>query len=259
MRSVTVFFVLAFAISWTGAWLSHPTTKMDGLMLFPIMLLGPSLSGILLTARWEGRVGVRALFRRIFRARAGWKIWTLALFLPPIMVLITLWVLVWLVSPIYTPNHFYIGLLFGILAGVVEEIGWTGVALPALKTRFSITTAGVVLGVCWGVWHLPVIDYLGTAYPHGSWLPYYFFAFILVMTAMRVLMAWIYDATGSGLPVILMHASSTGSLAALGPSPLSAGQESLWYLVYALVIWAVVGGTIPLRSRLSMSGQLNDL
>jgi len=175
------------------------------------------------------------------------------------MVLITLWVLVWLVSPIYTPNHFYIGLLFGILAGVVEEIGWTGVALPALKTRFSITTAGVVLGVCWGVWHLPVIDYLGTAYPHGSWLPYYFFAFILVMTAMRVLMAWIYDATGSGLPVILMHASSTGSLAALGPSPLSAGQESLWYLVYALVIWAVVGGTIPLRSRLSMSGQLNDL
>jgi len=218
-------------------------------MLFPIMLLGPSLPGILLTARWEGRAGVRELFQRLFRARAGWKIWTLALLFPPTMLLLTLLVLSWVVSPIYTPNHFYIGLLFGILAGVVEEIGWTGLALPVLKTRFSITTAGILLGICWGIWHLPVIDYLGTAYPHGSWLPYYFFAFILLMTAMRVLMAWIYDATGSGLPVILMHASSTGSLAALGPSPLTAGQESFWYLIYALVICAIVGVVILLRSR----------
>jgi hypothetical protein len=85
-----------------------------------------------------------------------------------------------------------------------------------------------------------VIDYLGAAYPHGSRLIYYFFAFILLMTAMRILMAWIYDATGSGLPVIFMHASSTGALAALGPSPLSAGEEAFWYLIYAIVVWAVV-------------------
>jgi len=248
MRPVMIFFILAFAISWTGAWLFHPTTKMDGLMLFPIMLLGPSLSGILLTARWEGRAGVRGLFRRLFRAQAGWRIWTIALFLPPIMILLTLWLLTWWVSPIYAPNHFYIGLLFGILAGVVEEIGWTGVALPALRQRFTITSAGVILGICWGVWHLPVIDYLGAAYPHKEWLPYYFLAFILLMTAMRVLMARIYDATGSGLPIILMHASSTGALAALGPSPLSAGRETFWYLIYAMVIWAIVGGSVLVKA-----------
>jgi hypothetical protein len=44
----------------------------------------------------------------------------------------------------------------------------------------------VWLGLLWSAWHLPVIDYLGVATPHGEyWLPF-FLAFALAMTAMRV-------------------------------------------------------------------------
>ena len=56
-----------------------------------------------------------------------------------------------------------------------------------------------------------MIDSLGAAVRHGShWLPF-FMAFAFVMTAMRVLIAWVYSITGSILPAQIMHVSSTGA------------------------------------------------
>ena len=93
----------------------------------------------------------------------------------------------------------------------------------------------------WGFWHIPVIDFLGTATPHGSyWLPY-FLAFALAITAMRVLIGWIYANTKSVALAQLMHASSTGSLVVLSPSRVTAAQEALWYAIYAAALWLVVG------------------
>jgi hypothetical protein len=100
--------------------------------------------------------------------------------------------------------------------------------------------AGVLLGLLWGVWHLPVVDYLGTSTPHGSyWLPY-FLAFIAVMTAMRVLIGWTYANTKSVVLAQLMHTSSTGSLVVLSPAGATAKQEALWSAVYAVALWIVV-------------------
>ncbi len=59
------------------------------------------------------------------------------------------------------------------------------------------------------------------------------------MTAMRVLIAWIYTRTNSLLPM-LACASSTGCLAALGPARLSPAQEAYWYAVYAAALWILV-------------------
>jgi hypothetical protein len=37
-----------------------------------------------------------------------------------------------------------------------------------------------------------------------------------------------------------MHTSSTGFLIILSPSPISPANETLWYAVYAVVLWVVV-------------------
>ncbi len=85
-----------------------------------------------------------------------------------------------------------------------------------------------------------MIDYLGTATPHRSyWVPY-LLAFIAAMTAMRVLIAWIYANTNSLALAQLMHISSTGSLVALSPPRVTAAQETLWYADYAIALWLVV-------------------
>jgi ABC-type sugar transport system permease subunit len=66
-------------------------------------------------------------------------------------------------------------------------------------------------------------------------------SFAAVVIAMRVLIAWLYANSGSVLGAQLMHASSTGFLVVLSPPGVSPSQEAMWYLVYAAVLWAVVG------------------
>ncbi|HEV2460197.1 MAG TPA: CPBP family glutamic-type intramembrane protease, partial [Ktedonobacterales bacterium] len=63
-------------------------------------------------------------------------------------------------SPVFTPSWFGIGLTFGVVAGLLEEIGWTGFALPRMLQQQRFLPASVLLGLLWGLWHLPVIDFL---------------------------------------------------------------------------------------------------
>src|SRR6516162_7016277 len=76
---VITFFVLAFAVSWTGALavaapylIRHqPIGTMTGIAMFPVMLFGPCLAGIALTRVTDGKQGVRNLFRQMARTKVS--------------------------------------------------------------------------------------------------------------------------------------------------------------------------------------------
>lgn len=118
-----------------------------------------------------------------------------------------------------------------------ESIGWTGYAFPKMSLQHNKTIASIILGLLWGCWHLPVIDFLGAATPHGQYWLAFFLAFLALITAMRVIIAWVYSNTGSVFLAQLMHAVSTGCLVMFGPSKISPAQEALWYAVYAVILW----------------------
>jgi membrane protease YdiL (CAAX protease family) len=243
------YLTLAFGISWVGAlclalpWLlrGQPVPKFTGLMMFPVMLLGPSLAGAFMIWRTGAKWGMAEMFRSLRRTQfaPGW--WA-ALLIPPVLVLIVLESLRALVGAGFAPNFFVAGFGFGIIAGFVEEIGWTGFAFPWMARKRTAFRAAVELGLLWALWHLPVIDYLGTATPHGPWLAAYFLAFAGVVSAMRVLIAWLYVNTRSLLLAQLMHAASTGALVVLSPASVSAAQEALWYAYYGAALWLIVAG-----------------
>lgn len=245
-HSVTLYFAATFAISWAGALAvaapilmrGDPLPKMAGLMMFPIMLLGPCLTGIALTRIVDGAIGLKELWAQMRRIRVGG--WYAVLLAPPVLILIALLFLKTFVSDTYAPNKFFIGVAFGVVAGFLEEIGWMGFAFRAMSVQRSELSAAVLIGLLWGFWHLPVIDFLGTTSPHGSYLFPYFLAFTAVMTAIRVIIAWLYANTGSVFLAQLMHVSSTGSLVALSPPVVTARQEVIWYGVYAGILWIVV-------------------
>ncbi len=187
----------------------------------------------------EGSIGLRDLFSRIRRIRVPAP-WYAALLIPPVLVLTVLFSMKTFVSPVFAPNRFFIGVGFGFVAGFFEEIGWMGYAFPKMRRADNAVAPAIALGLLWGAWHIPVIDYLGTSTPHGAyWFPF-FLAFTAAMTAMRVLIAWIYSNTNSVLVAQLLHASSTGSLVVFSPGRVTAAQESLWYAVYAAALWLVV-------------------
>jgi membrane protease YdiL (CAAX protease family) len=250
-RPITFYFLLTFAISWSAAFTivapkllrGQPVPKLSGILMFPAMLLGPFLSGIVLTHLLDGRAGLRKLFARTTRIRVGLA-WYGILVLPPAAVLAVLETLRAFASPAFTPNHFLLGVAFGVPAGIFEEIGWTGFVFPRMQARLGTLRAGIVLGLLWSAWHLPVIDFLGAASPHGNYLAPFFLSFATAMTAMRVTIGWIYQNTKSVLLAQLLHISSTGALVIFGPPQLTPGQETAWYFAYGVVLWMVVAALI---------------
>jgi len=260
------YFVLAYAISWLGGaavtasyWLhGEAVPKLAGLMMFPTMLLGPSIAGVASTIVIQGSAGLRSLLSRM--RRIGRRRWLATLTIPPVAVLLVLYGLSTFLSPVFAPNRFWIGLSFGCAAGFFEEIGWTGFAFPTMNSKQSALGAATLLGVLWAAWHIPVVDFLGSATPHGTYWPCFLLAFAAGMTAIRVLICWVYCNTNSVLLAQMFHASSTGALATLGPAVVTASDEALWYIVYALLLWTIVacviarfGTTLANGPRLSHS------
>jgi membrane protease YdiL (CAAX protease family) len=253
---VAAYFALTFTISWVGALLvaaphlvrHEPLPKMTGILMFPAMLIGPSLTGVLLTRIVDGRSGIRQLFSRMVRVRIALR-WYAALLIPPILVLTVLFVLKMYVSSAYAPNFFLVGILFGVPAGYLEEIGWTGYAFPKMRSQNNALVPSIFLGLLWGVWHLPVIDYLGTATPHGAYFVPFFLVFTAAMTAIRVLISWTYCNTNSVLLAQLLHISSTGALVIFSAPRLTAGQEVMWYGLYAVALWCVVAVVVTIFGK----------
>jgi membrane protease YdiL (CAAX protease family) len=260
-RPAVAYFFLTFFISWLSAFLlvaprlfrGESIPKFAGLMMFPLMLLGPSISGIFLTWRFDGGSGLRDFFSRLSPRRIPPR-FLAALFIPPALVLSVLFVLSKAISAAYAPNRFFIGAGFGVVAGFFEELGWSGFVFPKMiASRIGWFPPAVLLGVLWGCWHIPVIDYLGAATPHGpAWFPF-FLAFTGAMTAIRVLIGWLYIRTQSILLAQLMHAFSTASLVVFSPGGITPFQETFWYALYAGVLWLLI--VLLLTTQLFISAQ----
>jgi uncharacterized protein len=132
-------------------------------------------------------------------------------------------------------------LAVGLGAGYLEDLGWTGFALPRLLHRSGWLTAGLLLGSVWGLWHL-LADYWGNA---DTWGPLYAPRFLLwcgaSFTAYRILIAWAYSHTNSLLLAQLMHAGFTGGQVLLAPVLAPSARGLVWYAAFAGALWLIVG------------------
>jgi len=242
---ISSYFILAYLISWGGSFAiggpkflrGEPLNAEDALNMGLPMLAGPFIAGILLTGLVDGKAGLRNLFSRMLKWRVGLRWYAAALLVFPALILAVLWPLAAFVSPDFAPAFVAFGVLGGLLAGIFEEIGWTGFAYPRMETKLGMLRATIYLALLHGLWHA-MAGYLFEAGPYGVyWLPRFIAMWIVAMMAMRVLLVWIYSGTGSLLLAQLTHASSTGFLLILSPSPISPANETLWFAVYAVVLW----------------------
>ena len=243
---VLTYFILAFAISWIADFAvgwpkfsrGQPLGFSEALLMFIPTLAGPSIAGIAMTGIVDGRAGLRDLLSRMGRWRVRWH-WYSALLIFPVLILAVSLVLVALVSSSFAPYFFATGIAVGLIGGFFEEIGWTGYAFPKMQLKQNALKAAVLLGLMHGLWHFAP-DYLGASVARGPyWLPH-FAMFVVSMTAMRVLLVWVYVNTRSVLLGQLTHASSTGFLSILVPLSLSPANDTLFYAVLAIALWAAV-------------------
>jgi membrane protease YdiL (CAAX protease family) len=251
------YFTLAYAVSALALFVIGPprldasARSVASEAMFPVMVIAVGVIGVALTASVGGGKGLRELRSRM--TRLPWR-WLPVLAIPPVGILLVLEFLRTFVGPSFTPGLLVYGIAAGVVAGFFEEIGWTGFAFPRLRARFGALGGALLLGLLWGVWHLPVVDSLGAASPHDHALPAFFAAFVAVVIAVRVLIAWVYANTGSVLMAQLTHASSTGFLVVLSAPGVSPSQEAAWYLAYAALLW-VAAGLVIVRYSPSLAGR----
>jgi uncharacterized protein len=258
---VVTYYTIVFAISWGGILMlvvpgGIPGAPEDVARLFPFTLTalfaGPSVAGVLMTMLVSGREGLRELLGRLGRWRVGAAWWAAALLTGPVLVAAVLFGLS-LYSPDFTPGLLTaedkLGLLIFALGwglvggGLLEELGWTGFAVPTLRQRYSTFATGLIVGVLWGTWHLLIAFWasrgLAGEAPLTGFIAGFVAFYFVALPAYRVLMVWVYDHTASLLLAMLMHAVLSASTIVLQPSS-NRGQFT-WNCLLGVALWAVVG------------------
>lgn len=267
---VLTYFIITFAISWGGVLIlgapyGMPTTSAQFEKLWTIVVLpyflGPSIASLLLTGLVHGRAGFRELLSRLLRWRVGARWYAIALLTTPLLVTPILLAFS-LISPVFLPgiltsadrvslilSGIVTGLIFG---GLMEELGWTGFAVPTLRRRYGVVTTGLIVGVLHGVWHFPVKILISGPLGLAPFLAVDLFTAVLNLTAHRMLMVWVYDRTRSLLVTMLMHASLTAcTLFILAPTATGAPLVT-YNLVAAAAAWVVVAAVaVANRGQLS--------
>jgi CAAX protease family protein len=260
---VLTYYTLTFALSWGGllqvvggpSGLTGSPEQADRLpgIAFSLMA-GPSVTGLLMTGLTDGRAGLHDLLGRLLRWRVGARWYALALLTAPLVAAAVFSALSLrsheFVPPIVTTDDKASLLLASIataLAGaLLEELGWTGFAIPRLKRHHGVVATGLMVGVLWGAWH-----FLGNCWYSGVasgglsvalFLAVYFLTGVAQLTAYRVLMVWLYDRTGSLLLAVLMHASLILASVPL-IIPATTGVAFLtWFIALTTALWVVVAG-----------------
>ena len=263
---VACYFVLAYLISWGGSFAiggpkflrGDPLEFEDAMRMGPLMLAGPFIAGLVMTYLVDGKTGLRDLFSRMLKWRVDLRWYAAALLIFPVLILGVLWVLTALVDPEFAPTFIAFGILGGLLAGFIEETGWMGFAYPRMETKFGTWRATIYLALLHGIWHA-MAGYLGEAGTFGVyWLPRFIAMWIVAMAAMRVLLVWIYKNTGSLLLAQLTHTSSSGFLIILGPSMISPANGTLWFAVYAVILWVPAAIVIARFGKTLVQESLQD-
>jgi membrane protease YdiL (CAAX protease family) len=266
---VLAYYALVFAISWGGFLLfggqglvAGTDWQADPRFMFAVtaMLAGPPVAGLLLTGLVAGRAGYGDLLARLLRWRVAARWYAVALLTAPLLMAAVLFALS-LRSPEFLPaivtsadraSLLLAGLMVGLIGGLVEELGWTGFAIPRLRRRYGVLTTGLIVGLLWGAWHWLQMAWVGSTssatLAPAVFLPLYFLAAEAQLTAYRVLMVWVYDQTASLFVATLMHASLIASTLFI-LVPATAGAPFLiWSLAFTAALWLVVAA-IAARSR----------
>ena len=261
---LAAYFGLAFGITWSlifafvavRSFRFDSFSAADGLVIFGFMCLGPSTAGLVMIALTSGRAGFGDLASRIGRWRAAPRMWAIALLTDPLITVAILLVLGVTVSSAFWPDARVIGLFIGLMAGTLEEIGWTGFATPRLLERATPLVAGLALGVIWACWHA-FADFTGNIATKGTegWVMWFVTYWLIPLTGYRVLMTWVYSHTKSVLVAMLMHASWTGWQFFLTPTSTTQGQDVVWHLLLSAGIWAIVV-VVAIRPALAGSTSL---
>ena len=198
-----------------------------GWELFPAFLIELLLllgSAVLVTARLEGRPGVRRLFAGAVQWRFGLGRFAVVLFAMPVLTMLVAAVSGSLRVPAggwgkEILGYLFLTLIFGaVLGNVWEETAWAGFAQRRLMERHGLLVGSLLTAIPFALIHLPLaFESDGLGGTSGRDLAITWTALILAAPFFRYLFGTIMvdtaavGGTGSVLAVAILHAACNAS------------------------------------------------
>jgi len=265
-----LFFLLTFIISWS-IWLPG-VLDATGLVNMQLSTLtysllnlfggaGPSVAGLLLLYRNQGKEGLKDLLRRAVNAKSIQKSWWI-----PILLLVpaiqggalllsalsggTVPDAPLLREPWWIPVYVVVAAYLPISPPMREELGWRGCALDRLQSKWNAAVSALILGFFWAMWHLPLYVFPTTQAIYGH-IPIW--ALIVDGIYLSVIMTWIYNNTSrSMVSALIVHAVTdvfNGSVFLYYMSEFGVYYEAILGLIAGILIIAVFGHNKMVRSE----------
>jgi membrane protease YdiL (CAAX protease family) len=254
---IAAFFLLAYAISWS----------LEGVIVLLEMepswmwwfiggFLGPLApavaAGVVLYSSGES---VREWLKNVLSWRVHPKWYVLAIAVP-FGIAYASGIVGWLAGdPIdwssftFDPFSIALGIVLGtLIGGGQEELGWRGFAQPELQARYGALRAAIIIGVFWGLWHLPQFVLPGGM--RADWPVVLVVSYFTGIVAFSILLAWVFNGSGgSAFLAMVMHGAdnSTTGRVPLDLDVVLLGDTLNWelltamYVSHALLTWIVVG------------------
>ncbi len=254
---VVAFYALLLAVSWPYLFLTMGAT--DPLMrLGPLVLVGPSVCAFIVVFAARGTEGVRGLGQGLLRVGPGY-LYLLSMVGVPACFLGAAYTVVAVGYPeeLTVPsaesliNAAVNFTLIFVFAGLGEEFGWRGLALPRLQERYGPLAASGLVGLMWSAWHLPVgFGTRGWALENT--------VFLVSVTAAAFFYTWLFNRTGGSiLAVALLHTTENAFTwpyqDAFGFEPpgflFFDGLKAGVWVVLAVLVVLLTGGRLAHRKR----------
>jgi len=197
-NQLSFFFLLTLVLSWYP-WYAGIAPE--------LIVFGPSLAAFITVFIVSGKSGLINFLRAFTRWRVGFTWWFVAIF--GVAIIFTAGLGVHIILGGDAPPFIMIKNELGLIplyllivflpwnGPVGEEFGWRGFALPKLQNLHGPLVASFLIGMIWGIWHLPtffapvgVLAALTSSIGIGFIIPYTF-----TTIANSIFMTWLYNKT----------------------------------------------------------------
>ncbi len=210
-----------------------------------ITVWSPGLAAIVLTILRSRGQGLRDLLGGLGKWRVNWRWYVVALFFEPARWCLSLGIdrilgRSYELGPM--PLQVVLGsaaaymipvaVVFTIPNAVGEEIGWRGFALPRLRAWHGALAGTLVLGVFWGLWHIPAWIGQGLSLGFGPMA-----VRVLGLVATAFVFTWIYYGSGGSLVLVVLYHAAIASKNYIFPGlPTHTEEILLWLFVLVMII-----------------------
>jgi CAAX protease family protein len=210
------FYLLTYCFSWlpwiAAAWCSfRPGLEWLDQLLMLAGLLGPLVSALVCLRRERRQELWRDFKDRLVNLqRLNWRYLPVTFLLMPAAAIIAI-----RISLSFGRSATQFALIPNLLAMVplmflaptLEELGWRGYGVDALRARFGMWPATLLFAALWAIWHVPLF-FINHTYQHDLLLlsPVYVANFFVSVIPAAIIANWLYYKHRRSIPAaILFH------------------------------------------------------